>query len=327
MVFGVIFLPRCRQTTRRRRRGCPPPGRARGTAPTVSGADLVPALDELDELVDDRPRLGDPLAVTVEREPVPAERDRAAEPLSQRVEHPSLDAGELRRDLVGDHDDVLHPPSVGAGGAWPVPELTVLYDEGCGFCTRIARRLDGRRWIVSGPDRLSDRVVAAAGPSAPGSIRVGPRRRRTGRRWSGGAALPPLLRELPAGTLVAGARAVFPASRNGRTSSSSATGPWSPRSRGCRLDAPAILEQLLSGRYLATLATRNPDGLDSSQCCLGPPPRRNRARCDVRNDRKARTAALRPSGSILIDGRGPSDFPGRHRPVRSRSSREPSPAS
>ena len=42
------------------------------------GADLVAALDELDELVDDRARLGDLLVVALERQQVAAQPDRAA---------------------------------------------------------------------------------------------------------------------------------------------------------------------------------------------------------------------------------------------------------
>ena len=74
------------------------------------GADRVAALDELDELVDDRARLGDARVVAVECQPVAAQRDRAAEPLTQRVEHAVADAGELRGDLVGDGEHVLHGP-------------------------------------------------------------------------------------------------------------------------------------------------------------------------------------------------------------------------
>ena len=71
-------------------------------------ADRVTALHQLDELVDDRPRLDDPLVVAVEGQPVAAQRDRAAEPLAQRVEHAVADAGQLGGDLVGHGEDVLH---------------------------------------------------------------------------------------------------------------------------------------------------------------------------------------------------------------------------
>ena len=72
------------------------------------GPDRVTAFHELDELVDDGARLGHALALAVERELVAAERDRAAEPVAQRVEHAVGDAGELGCNLVGNDDHVLH---------------------------------------------------------------------------------------------------------------------------------------------------------------------------------------------------------------------------
>ena len=72
------------------------------------GPDLVAALDELDELVDDRLRLGHVLLVAVERQPVAAEEDRAVEPVAQRVEHAVADAGELGGDVVRDVENFLH---------------------------------------------------------------------------------------------------------------------------------------------------------------------------------------------------------------------------
>ena len=66
------------------------------------GSDLVAALDQLDELVDDCARSNDLLVVAPERQAVAAQRDGALEPLAQRVEHAVLDAGELGRDLVRD---------------------------------------------------------------------------------------------------------------------------------------------------------------------------------------------------------------------------------
>ena len=70
--------------------------------------DLVASLDELDELVDDRPRRGHVLVVAAERQPVPAQGDRAAEPLAERVEDAVLDPRELGRDLVRDVQHLLH---------------------------------------------------------------------------------------------------------------------------------------------------------------------------------------------------------------------------
>ena len=45
--------------------------------------DLVAALDQLDELVDDRPRFGDVRRVPLERQPVAAQKQRAVQPLAQ----------------------------------------------------------------------------------------------------------------------------------------------------------------------------------------------------------------------------------------------------
>ena len=81
----------------------------------MSGSDLVAALDELHELVDDGAGRDDVLVVTSERQPVPAERDRALKALAQRVEDAVLDACELSSDLVRYVQHLLHRRSVGAG--------------------------------------------------------------------------------------------------------------------------------------------------------------------------------------------------------------------
>src|ERR687892_590108 len=70
-------------------------------------SDLVTALDELDELLDDCARRDDVLVVAVESEPIPAEGDRRAEPLSERVQHAVLHARELGGDLVRDVQHLL----------------------------------------------------------------------------------------------------------------------------------------------------------------------------------------------------------------------------
>ena len=70
-------------------------------------ADLVAALDQLDELVDDRARLGDAGVVALERQLVAAQADRAVEPLAQRVEHAVADAGQLGGDVVRDRENFL----------------------------------------------------------------------------------------------------------------------------------------------------------------------------------------------------------------------------
>ena len=73
------------------------------------GADLVAALDELDELVDDGARLrrrrsSSPSSVSR----LPRSAIVQCEPLAQRVEHAVVDAGELGRDLVRDVEHLLH---------------------------------------------------------------------------------------------------------------------------------------------------------------------------------------------------------------------------
>ena len=77
-------------------------------------ADLLPALDELDELLDDRLRLRDLHVVAGQREPVSAQIDGAAEPLPQGVEYPVADACELGGDVVRNVENRLHKPSVGS---------------------------------------------------------------------------------------------------------------------------------------------------------------------------------------------------------------------
>ncbi len=75
-------------------------------------ADLVAVLDQLDDLVHDGARLGDRVLVALERQPVPAQEDRGAQALAQRVEHAVGDPGELSRDVVRNREDFLHPISV-----------------------------------------------------------------------------------------------------------------------------------------------------------------------------------------------------------------------
>ena len=70
-------------------------------------ADLVAALDQLDELVDDRARLGDARVVALERQLVAAQADRAVQPLAQRSEHAVPDARQLGGDVVRDRENFL----------------------------------------------------------------------------------------------------------------------------------------------------------------------------------------------------------------------------
>jgi len=89
-------------------------------------------------------------------------------------------------------------------------ELTVLYDEGCGFCTRVALQVA----------RLPRVDIAAIG-SPLGSLLLrdlSPVERyatmhvvdATGRRRSGGSALAPLARTIPRGATLATAFDAFP---------------------------------------------------------------------------------------------------------------------
>ena len=64
--------------------------------------------DELEEIVDDRARLGHVHVVAGDRQPVPAQQDRALEPVPERVEHAVADRGQLGRDVVGNIESLLH---------------------------------------------------------------------------------------------------------------------------------------------------------------------------------------------------------------------------
>jgi hypothetical protein len=72
----------------------------------------VTALDELDELVYDRPGLGDARVVALEGQLVATEADRAVEPLAERSEHAVPDAGELGCDVVRDRENFLQRSTV-----------------------------------------------------------------------------------------------------------------------------------------------------------------------------------------------------------------------
>jgi predicted DCC family thiol-disulfide oxidoreductase YuxK len=89
--------------------------------------------------------------------------------------------------------------------------LTLLYDEDCGFCTRIAA------WVARRPGIGAEPIGSAAGSVFLRDLT--PEQRYAafhvvdtqGRRSSGGAAVPVLLDELPAGVLLATACRWFPA--------------------------------------------------------------------------------------------------------------------
>lgn len=86
----------------------------------------------------------------------------------------------------------------------------MLYDEGCGFCTRVARR-------VARPGRVE--IAPIGSPLGSVLLRdLTPQERYAaahvvdalGRRASGGAVLAPLARTFPGGSIVAAAFDAFP---------------------------------------------------------------------------------------------------------------------
>lgn len=88
--------------------------------------------------------------------------------------------------------------------------LTVLYDEGCGFCTRLALRVARSPHVEIAPigseagavllrDLTHEERYAAMHVVDP-----------LGRRFSGGAALVPLARAFPGGAPLAAVLAAFP---------------------------------------------------------------------------------------------------------------------
>ncbi len=72
-----------------------------------AGPDRVPALDQLDELVEDEPRLIDAGVVAFERELVPPQPHDDLHPVAERPQDPVVDGCELGGDFVGDRKDLL----------------------------------------------------------------------------------------------------------------------------------------------------------------------------------------------------------------------------
>jgi hypothetical protein len=75
------------------------------------GRDLVPALDELDDLADDLGRLVDGLGLAVEREHVAAQEHLHLDVLLERAQDRVPGPAELGGDRVGQLDLSPHPPS------------------------------------------------------------------------------------------------------------------------------------------------------------------------------------------------------------------------
>ena len=104
------------------------------------------ALDKLDELVDDCARLVHSVVLTLDREPVAAQADRAAKAFAQRVEHAVADRGELGRNVVRDVKHLLHmakcrrPTCPGRDAFGARPRQT---------CALFVSTIEsGRRWAV-----------------------------------------------------------------------------------------------------------------------------------------------------------------------------------
>jgi len=71
--------------------------------------DRLARFDELDELVQHGARLRDVEVLTLDRDPVAAQVDRALEPVPQRLQHAVADPAELRGDVVRNIENLLHP--------------------------------------------------------------------------------------------------------------------------------------------------------------------------------------------------------------------------
>ena len=222
------------------------------------GPDRMAALDELDKLVDDRSRLGDPWPRPRRASAVPAQRDRAAEPLAQRVEHAVGDAGELRRNLVRNGQHVLHAPQCRARRGVSRARLAWLCGERCR--TRALRRGlpalsgDGRDARTARGDGCGDRleiwrdVVARSRPSRPV---CGVPRRRSGRA--------PLLRWHCRPTRARCAPARTPSGRGSHAASLASRGSpmsWSRGTAACCRASPACGEV----RTISPTGSRSLDG-------------------------------------------------------------------
>ena len=72
--------------------------------------DRLSGLDELDQLVQDGAGLRHVDVVALDRHAVSAEADRAVEAVAQGFDDAVADPAELGGDVVGDVQDLLHPP-------------------------------------------------------------------------------------------------------------------------------------------------------------------------------------------------------------------------
>ena len=110
--------------------------------------DLVPALDQLDELVDDRARGRDLLVIALDRQLVPAQAQRAMKPPAQSVEHAVADARELRGDLVRDGRTSCTRLSVEQGSPRTCDgEARVKTDAASSEVAQLGQKCRRTRWL------------------------------------------------------------------------------------------------------------------------------------------------------------------------------------
>ncbi len=112
-VFGAIFLPRWRQTTSskssRTSAPCSSTPRTVSTVPgPISWPPWMSSTISSSTARASATASSSPSSVTR----LPRITIVACEPLAQRVEHAVTDGRELRRDVVGNRENFLHPPSV-----------------------------------------------------------------------------------------------------------------------------------------------------------------------------------------------------------------------
>src|SRR5438874_2889924 len=128
-------------------------------------ADLLPRLDQLDELVHDGARLCDVDVVAGDRQPVPAEQDRAFQPVAERIEDAVADRGELGRDVVGDIEHLFRQASF-SFTSWLTTDPSAL-PETCGMTSAITRPKS--RMLVAPFSAIASSTISSSSSSESGS--------------------------------------------------------------------------------------------------------------------------------------------------------------
>src|SRR5579864_2343161 len=131
------------------------------------------ALDQLDELVYHLARLLNLLVVPFERELVPAQPNRALEPLTQRVEHAVGHPRQLGGDRVRDVENFLHAASVGgrlyasfSRTSWPTNDPSAR-PATCGMTSAITRPMSRR--LVAPVSAIASSTIRSSSSSDSGS--------------------------------------------------------------------------------------------------------------------------------------------------------------